>query len=97
MTFYKYMYGVIPELIGKWYTKQPSLTAAINAGTNQSTDSELSKKWCYCSGDESGKMIACDNDNCPIQWFHTECLKICRIPKGKWYCPDCQTNKKTLK
>ena len=38
MTFYKYMYGVIPELIGKWYTKQPSLTAATNAGTNQSTE-----------------------------------------------------------
>ena len=23
-------------------------------------------------------------------WFHLTCLNINRVPKGKWYCPDCQ-------
>ena len=32
-------------------------------------------------------MIFCDNDDCPIQWFHTSCLKMKRVPKGKWFCP----------
>ena len=35
-------------------------------------------------------MIACDNPNCMIEWFHLECLKIQSVLKGKskWYCPD---------
>ena len=28
-------------------------------------------------------MIACENDNCSIEWFHTKCLKMKVIPKGK--------------
>ena len=37
-------------------------------------------------------MIACDNPNCMIEWFHLECLIIQSVPKGKskWYCPDCR-------
>ncbi len=27
--------------------------------------------WCYCRKAESGKMICCDNSNCPTKWFHT--------------------------
>ena len=30
-------------------------------------------------------MVACDNE-----WFHTECLKIITVPKGKLYCLDCR-------
>ena len=41
-------------------------------------------------------MICCDNDNCKITWFHLKRLKMSEksIPKGKWYCPDCQKNSK---
>ena len=35
-------------------------------------------------------MIACENEECTIEWFHIECLMIKAIPKGKWYCPDCR-------
>ena len=24
-----------------------------------------------------------------IEWFHTACLRITSIPRGKWFCPDC--------
>ena len=40
---------------------------------------------------ESEQMIACDNSNYKIEWFHIKCLKIKTIPKGKWYCPSCRT------
>ena len=38
---------------------------------------------------DEGTMIACDNTDCKIKWFHTKCLKLESIPGGKWYCPDC--------
>ena len=34
-------------------------------------------------------MIACDNVECQIEWFHVNCLQLENIPKDKWYCPDC--------
>jgi hypothetical protein len=44
-----------------------------------------------CTGDEDGPMIACDDDNCPRQWYHYACVNVTRKPrKGKtWYCPTC--------
>ena len=52
--------------------------------------------YCYCHGPESGRMLACDNEECRIDWFHLECLKMdeSMIPKGKWYCPDCRKKEK---
>ena len=49
---------------------------------------------CYCNGPDEGKMICCDDEECAIQWFHVDCLKITSIPKGKWYCPDCRKTTK---
>ena len=48
--------------------------------------------YCYCQGPEVGTMIACDNPDCPVEWFHTKCLRLHALPKGKtkWYCPDCR-------
>ncbi len=42
---------------------------------------------------EEGEMIACEDDSCPIEWFHTSCLKLSNIPRGKWFCPDCRKKK----
>lgn len=97
-TFFKY--GVLPELVGKWYTHPCSETSAVPtqdleqpSSSSATTSNELSpteKKWCYCRGEDSGEMIGCENDNCPILWFHTKCLKIKCIPKKAWYCPECR-------
>lgn len=46
--------------------------------------------WCYCRTEESGEMIQCESGECNIEWFHTACLRITSIPKGKWMCPDCR-------
>ncbi|XP_044584467.1 uncharacterized protein LOC123264976 isoform X2 [Cotesia glomerata] len=45
--------------------------------------------YCRCPYDEVSEMIACDGNNCRIEWFHFECVGIMVPPKGKWYCPDC--------
>jgi hypothetical protein len=36
-------------------------------------------------------MIACDNDDCPIEWFHYECVGLKDTQKVpiSWLCPKC--------
>jgi len=46
--------------------------------------------YCQCPYDEVSEMIACDGQDCTIEWFHFECVGIMVPPKGKWYCPDCR-------
>lgn len=37
-----------------------------------------------------GEMILCENDLCPIEWFHFSCVSLQSKPKGRWYCPNCR-------
>ena len=45
--------------------------------------------YCYCQQVSWGEMVACDNHECEIEWFHYPCVGLKAQPKGKWYCPDC--------
>ena len=50
------------------------------------------KLWCYCRQDETyDYMIGCDNEQCPIQWFHLSCVHMTMddVPEGNWLCPEC--------
>ena len=60
-----------------------TLEGADSGFTNQLT-------YCCCHRPEEGTMIACDNHDYPIEWFHTSCLQLTKLLKGKakWYCPD---------
>ncbi|CAF1964216.1 hypothetical protein Bca4012_076538 [Brassica carinata] len=53
--------------------------------------------YCICNQVSYGEMIACDNNECKIEWFHFGCVGLKDQPKGKWYCPDCATVKKSRK
>jgi len=47
---------------------------------------------CTCHGlDDGTLMIACDNEACPVGWYHGRCIGISKpIPKNKeWYCAMC--------
>lgn len=96
-----FKYGILPELIGKWYTRPPCVPLVQVSSSQESTSASYSqaadtqRKWCYCNTEESGTMIFCENDKCTIQWFHIECLRITCIPKRKWYCPECRKEKQT--
>jgi hypothetical protein len=39
-------------------------------------------------------MVACDNEHCPREWFHLDCVGLSRPPNAKstWYCDDCKGN-----
>jgi hypothetical protein len=47
-------------------------------------------RYCICQNVSYGEMIACDNPDCIVEWFHYECVGITQQPKGKWYCPQCR-------
>ena len=91
---------VLPELMGSWLTcpfvvdssEGHSAQAPEGSAICQASNSQLD----YCGGPEFGRMLACDNKDCFIEWFHIECLELEEgmIPKGKWYCPDCKKNPK---
>ena len=38
----------------------------------------------------AGDMIGCDNDSCPIKWFHMDGLNIDSVSDDKWFCLNCQ-------
>lgn len=40
-------------------------------------DEEDNGLWCYCRQDEHyDAMIACDGENCAIEWFHLSCVNL---------------------
>ncbi|KAL2018693.1 hypothetical protein VTK56DRAFT_467 [Thermocarpiscus australiensis] len=52
------------------------------------------RKYCSCQNVSFGNMVACDNDDCPYEWFHWGCVGLKSEPNGTWYCPDCSRNMK---
>lgn len=65
-----------------------SAPAALAAATALADSSE--PRYCVCNNVSYGEMIACDNPDCVVEWFHYECVGITQQPKGKWYCPQCK-------
>lgn len=51
---------------------------------------EDSKVYCTCRTVSHGDMVACDNDNCPYEWFHWKCVGLTREPVGTWFCMECR-------
>jgi|TARA_R110002003_G_scaffold70_28_gene6573 hypothetical protein len=47
-------------------------------------------RYCYCNEVSYGNMVACDNDDCPREWFHLACVNLDKAPIGrtKWFCSD---------
>ncbi|KAG7992091.1 hypothetical protein I3843_02G110300 [Carya illinoinensis] len=53
--------------------------------------------YCFCNQVSYGEMVACDNPDCKIEWFHFGCVGLKEQPKGKWYCSDCAVVKNRRK
>jgi len=65
-----------------------------NAGLSASLMTDMAidpnePKYCYCDQVSSGDMVACDNEDCPREWFHYQCVGLTAPPKGRWYCLFC--------
>ena len=76
---------LLPELVGKFYSRD---TADLNAReeaekTSQREEQSVQLTFCYFKGPDAHHMIACDNKDCLIEWFHMGFLKINEVPKRK--------------
>jgi inhibitor of growth protein 4 len=54
--------------------------------------------YCTCGRVSYGAMLGCDGPNCPIEWYHVECLPVPPgpgpwPPKGSWFCPTCEAER----
>ena len=77
--------------------KKRKLNESEIESSSEESDTDLSidpnePKYCICNDVSFGEMIACDNLDCSIEWFHMGCMRLNshNKPKGKWYCPDCR-------
>ncbi|KAF1851793.1 uncharacterized protein K460DRAFT_362543 [Cucurbitaria berberidis CBS 394.84] len=36
-------------------------------------------------------MVLCENEDCPVQWYHGDCVGIHDelSEEEEWYCPQC--------
>ncbi|KAJ4458161.1 putative inhibitor of growth protein 3 [Paratrimastix pyriformis] len=57
---------------------------------------ELNRVYCTCRRPADGEMVFCEDEKCPIGWFHFECVGLSQAPpeNEKWYCPDCRKTHK---
>ncbi|CAM8905541.1 unnamed protein product [Rhodiola kirilowii] len=78
-------------------------TEAATSASNQTvTDIDVpidpnEPTYCLCNQVSYGEMVACDNTNCKIEWFHFGCVGLKEQPKGKWYCSECSAHQKRKK
>ncbi|KAG1749142.1 uncharacterized protein EDB91DRAFT_836481 [Suillus paluster] len=69
-----------------------SVKLKIPAQAGPADPNEL--RYCYCNQVSFGTMIACDSDDCKVEWFHLPCTGLSEAPKRrKWYCQSCMTQK----
>ena len=80
-----FLTSILPELLGKWYTRpyEPVNKAESDESLTSSSKADSTETFCYCKGIEEGEMIACDNAECAVEWFHTRCLRINSVPQRK--------------
>ncbi|KAI8587230.1 hypothetical protein BDZ88DRAFT_426198 [Geranomyces variabilis] len=66
------------------------MAAADDASSSGAvTGSEDEHLYCTCNNVSYGSMVACDNERCPIEWFHYACVGLTAPPKGAWFCKAC--------
>lgn len=95
-----YMKCLLPEILGNWYTRDSIGTTETQNGEPSGTSGSAIDEetyYNYYHGPEEGLMIAFDNPDCPIKWFHARCVHLSSALKGKWYCPDYRNLSKFLK
>jgi inhibitor of growth protein 3 len=59
-------------------------------GEDEADDGGDDRKYCTCRNVSHGNMVACDNEDCPYEWFHWSCVGLTKEPLGKWYCEECR-------
>ncbi|XP_058804092.1 inhibitor of growth protein 1-like [Phymastichus coffea] len=79
--------------------KRKSRHDSVREDTPPLPDEEIDPNeptYCLCDQISYGEMIMCDNDLCPIEWFHFSCVSLSTKPKGKWFCPKCRGDRPNI-
>ncbi|KAJ7770867.1 hypothetical protein DFH07DRAFT_735248 [Mycena maculata] len=61
----------------------------MDADGDEDGEGEDENLYCFCQKQSYGDMIACDNDDCPYEWFHLACVQLSQPTTEKWYCREC--------
>ena len=69
--------------------KKKTSVSLIKPPTLSTSMVEEEAVYCFCRLGSFGNMIGCDNEECPIEWFHYNCVGLTEPPRGSWYCPTC--------
>ncbi|KAH9283853.1 Inhibitor of growth protein 4 [Echinococcus granulosus] len=81
-------------------SRMPASAALALALTNNPSDvldmpiDPNEPTYCICQQVSYGEMVACDNRDCPIEWFHFGCVGLTTKPRGQWFCPRCSALRK---
>lgn len=80
-----------PTLAGDMISNA-GLLAGAPLGAGQAGGVFVDKVYCFCQrpGVEGGRMVGCDNAECPYEWIHFECAGISEEPEGEWFCQECR-------
>lgn len=90
--------GATPSEGGTGAGSEDELTPPLDASVTgedvsmhgEDEDGADDRKYCVCKNVSFGNMVACDNGDCPIEWYHWGCVGITSSPVGKWYCDLCK-------
>jgi len=52
-------------------------------------DPEDQHLYCFCQKLSYGEMVACDNKQCPYQWFHLPCVGMKPPLPEQFFCSEC--------
>jgi len=63
------------------------------AGSDKGSSHRSEPLYCTCRKVSYGAMVACDNQDCEIEWFHFACVGLDTKPRGKWFCNACREKK----
>ncbi|KAL3854701.1 hypothetical protein ACJMK2_013959 [Sinanodonta woodiana] len=76
----------MPELLCQYFSRRQVLSPiAVTNKEKMPISTQSDRKYCICGGDDDArKMIMCESENCTKVWFHTSCIKLKHVPKGKW-------------
>lgn len=78
-----------PDIRGKNEIKSNSVSFESDDTKSKSVSFVNEPVYCNCHRVAFGEMIACDNEECLIEWFHFPCVNLTKLPRKLWYCPDC--------
>ena len=73
----------------------PTDAEEVIASSSDKNVEDTEKLRCVCSKPSESQMIACDNLECKVEWFHFKCVNIRKAPRGEWICIQCRSSVST--